>query len=97
MLELGDQGDDRGLHRDVERRGHLVAHEQRRRDRDGTRDRDALALAAGELIRVAVDHRRAEGDPLECIDDPLLDPLAAQPLEDPERLARSTGRSSCAG
>ena len=40
-----------GLHRDVERGGDLVADEQRRLGRERARDRDALALAAGELGR----------------------------------------------
>ncbi len=96
-LQLGDQVDDRGLHRDVERRRDLVAHEQRRRDRERAGDRDALALAAGELVRVAVDHRRAQRDPLERSMTRFSARSPRSELEDPQRLADRSGRSSCAG
>ena len=41
-----------GLHAHVQRRGRLVAHQEFRLGRQRPRDRDALALAAGELVRV---------------------------------------------
>ena len=43
------------LDRDVQRAGRLVAKQKVRMDRDRPRDRDALKLAAGELMRVASD------------------------------------------
>ena len=46
---------DLGLHRDVERRRRLVGDQQRRPAGQGHGDPDALALAAGELVRVGTD------------------------------------------
>ena len=51
--QLAQQVDDRRLHRHVERRRDLVAHHQVGLGRQRPRDRHALALAAGELVRVA--------------------------------------------
>ncbi len=53
-LQVLEQVDDLRLHGDVERRDRLIAHDQLRIDRECTRDPDALALAAGELVREAV-------------------------------------------
>src|SRR5436190_8561623 len=53
--QLSDQLEDRRLHGDVERRGDLVAEQERRPRGEGTRQRDALALPARELRRVAVE------------------------------------------
>ncbi len=47
------QVEDLRLHRHVERAGRLVADDQPGVHRQGARDGDALALAAGELVRVA--------------------------------------------
>ena len=54
------QVDDRGLHRDVERGGDLVADEQRRLGGERAGDRDPLALAARQLIGKRFDRRRAD-------------------------------------
>ena len=48
-----EQVQDLRLHRDVERRGRLVEQQDLRLEDQRARDRDALALAAGELVRVA--------------------------------------------
>src|SRR6185295_5274198 len=48
---------DGGFDLAVERRGRLVEHEDRRVLEDDTRDRDALALAAGELDAALADLR----------------------------------------
>ncbi|MNZ28893.1 hypothetical protein D3C78_461330 [compost metagenome] len=45
-----------GLHRDVQRRHRLVAHQQFGLEGDGAGYADALALTAGKLVRIAI-HR----------------------------------------
>ena len=52
-LQLGEQVEDAGLHRDVERRGRLVADHERRLPGEGAGDGDALLLAARQLARAA--------------------------------------------
>ena len=54
-----EQADDLGLDADVERRHRLVEHEQVGADGERPGDADALALPAGELVRVAAGGRRA--------------------------------------
>src|SRR5262249_56473574 len=55
--------------RDVERRGRLVAYNQLRLDRERARNRDALALAARELMRIARRMARLEADETEQFGD----------------------------
>ena len=54
LLQLANQAEDLGLRRHVQRRGRLVADQQRgpKNERDG--DHDALALPTRELVRVGV-------------------------------------------
>ena len=52
LLEIEQQIDDLRLHRDVERRDGLVADDERRLEREGARQPDALALAAAEFVRI---------------------------------------------
>ena len=52
---LSKKVDDLGLHGDVERGDGLVADDHLRVQRQPTRNPDALALTAGELVRVPVD------------------------------------------
>ena len=54
VLQVLEQVDDAGLDRHVERRHRLVEHEQLRVERERPGDADALALAAGELVREPV-------------------------------------------
>jgi hypothetical protein len=54
LLEVLEEVDDLGLDGHVERRDRLVEHDQVRLEREGPGDPDALPLAAGELVRVAV-------------------------------------------
>ena len=54
VAELVEDAEDPGAHRDVEHRDRLVGDEQLRAEDEARRDRDALALATGELVRVAV-------------------------------------------
>ena len=56
LLQLDEHVDDLRLDRHVERRHRLVADQQRRLERERARDADALALAAGELVRIALGH-----------------------------------------
>ena len=51
-LQVPQQVQDLRLHRDVEGGGGLVADDQARFDRERARDGQALALAAGKLVRV---------------------------------------------
>ena len=55
-LQVGEQHQHLLLHRDVQRRGGLVEHQHFGAQHHGAGDRDALALAAGELVRVALEH-----------------------------------------
>ena len=52
-LQVLQQVDDLRLDRDVERGDRLVADDQLGIDRERPGDADALALAAGELVRIA--------------------------------------------
>ncbi len=52
-LQVLQQVDDLRLDRDVERRDRLVAYDQVGIDGQGASDADPLALAAGELVRIA--------------------------------------------
>ena len=53
-LQVAQQVQHLRLDRDVERRHRLVGDQQLRLQRERARDADPLALAAGELVRVAV-------------------------------------------
>ena len=68
-LEVPQEVEDLGLDRDVERRDRLVADDQLRLERDRPGDPDPLALAAGELVRVAVVVLRVQADPLHQLQD----------------------------
>ena len=71
--------DDR-LHRDVQRRGDLVANEHVRLGGQGPRDGDPLPLAAGQLIGVAGQETAAQGHVAEHLGHPvgLLGPGQAE-------------------
>ena len=64
------QVQDLGLHRDVERRGRLVQEQNLRLQDERPGDGDALALAAGKLVRIAI----AEGGPEADLSKRLLHP-----------------------
>ena len=61
-LEVGEEVEHGRLDRDVERRGRLVGDEQVGVAGQGPGDRDALALAAGQLVRVPVGVLGAQPD-----------------------------------
>ena len=65
VLQVVEQVDDLRLDRDVERGHRLVGDDQLRLQRQRARDADALALAAGELVREAVVVLGAQADPLQ--------------------------------
>ena len=85
-LQVLEQVEDLRLHRDVERRDRLVADDQLRVDGERARDADALALAAGELVREAVVVLRVEADDLEQLLDAALDLGVGAELVHLERL-----------
>ena len=62
LLQLHEQVHHLGLDRDVERRDRLVADRSGRLQRERAGDADALALAAGEFVRVAIRHVGSQAD-----------------------------------
>ena len=86
-LQLLQQVEDLGLDRDVQRRDRLVGDDQHRVGHQRAGDADALALAAGEGVRVAREMGGVEADQLGDLGDALLDvdrpdPLGAKRLAD---------------
>ena len=72
LLEGDEDAEDLGAHRGVEHRDRLVADQPVGLEHQRGGDRDPLALAAGELVRVAVEvARRVEPDVVERAVDPL--------------------------
>ena len=65
LLQVLQQVDDLRLDRNVERGDRLVEHQEARLDGERARDADALALAAGELVRIALERLGAHPDALE--------------------------------
>ena len=72
--ELEHEFHDRDADRDVEHGGGLVGHHELWVDDEGTRDGDALPLASGKFVGVAVDvgGSRAQADALEEFGDRVL-------------------------
>ena len=77
MLQVVEQVDDLRLDRHVERGDRLVGDDQLRPQRERAGDADALALAAGELVRVAVVVLRVQADELEQVLHRPLDARAS--------------------
>src|SRR3954453_14742938 len=88
-LQVLKQVHDLGLHGDVERRRRLVGGQDARVERQRPGDHDALAHAAGELVRVVVHPLRSSWDPdaVHQLDGALLGLLAAGAPVHPEHLA----------
>ena len=87
-LQLAQQVEDLRLDRHVERGDRLVGDDQLRLQRERARDADALALAAGELVRVAVVVLGVEPDDVhQLLDAALALALALLHPVDHERLA----------
>ena len=64
-LDLADHAEHALLHHDVERGRRLVGDDELGPADGGERDRHALPHAAGQLVRIGVEHRRLEVQPLE--------------------------------
>ncbi len=88
-LQPGEQIDDLRLDRDVERRDRLVRDDEARLHRERAGDDDPLALAAGELMRIAVRMGRGEADALEQLHDARPPPARLPEPMDLERLAEN--------
>ena len=88
-LDLLQELQDLGLHRDVERRGRLVGDQEVGFVGERHGDHDALALAAGELVRIGAEPllRVANADFGQQFEDALARPLAGRPLMDRQDLA----------
>jgi hypothetical protein len=71
-LQILHQVEHLRLHRDVEGRRRLVAHQEFRFGGERSRDRDPLALATGELMRVLLDIGGRKAHRAEQFGDPLL-------------------------
>ena len=93
VLQVAHQVEDLRLHRDVERRGRLVADDELGIAGKRARDRDALALAAGELVRVFRAVRGIEADELEQIAD-LAGTISAASFAMPNARSGSATMSS---
>ena len=62
LLQPGEQFQHLLLDRHVERAGRLIEDQDARFQHQSPRDRNPLTLAAGELMRIAVQHRAVETD-----------------------------------
>ena len=76
VLQVLEQVDDLGLDRHVEGGDRLVGDDELGLEGERAGDADALALAAGELVRVAVVVLGVEPDELEQVLDRALDAAA---------------------
>ena len=63
--QFAQQGEDLRLARDIEAGDDLVGDDQPRLQRDGAGDADALALAAGQFVRIALAMDRPQRDALQ--------------------------------
>src|SRR5690606_17583040 len=73
VLQVAHQVEDLRLHGNVEGRGRLVAGEELRLRRQSSRDADALALPAGELVRILARVRGVEADEAQQLARAMLD------------------------
>ena len=68
-LQFLEQVEDLRLDRDIERAGRLVEHQEFRFEDDGAGDGDALALATGEFVGIAVGDGGIEPDRQQHVGD----------------------------
>ena len=97
VLQVLEQVDDLRLHGDVEGGDRLVGDDELGRQGERAGDADALALAAGELVRVAVVVLRAQADQLEQRLHGALGALLGLDALQPERRRRRWCRPCAAG
>jgi hypothetical protein len=95
-LQLDEQVEDRGLHRDVERRGRLVAEDDARVAGEGARDRDALLQATGQLSRLRAHERLVEAHGFRELDGALVPVPASQAEKLLQRTADDTAHGVAA-
>src|SRR5205807_854280 len=82
VLEIEQEIEHLGLDRLVERRDRLVEDQKPRLEREPARDVDALALAAGNLMRIAPgEPRRLEANAVQKIVSALDRGLARQTVD----------------
>ncbi len=72
LLEVVQEVEDLGAHRDVERRDCFVEYDQARIHHQGSGDADPLALAAGERMWVPPHVFGAQADHVERFGDPEI-------------------------
>jgi hypothetical protein len=84
--QVGEQPEHGDLHGDVERRNRLVGNEQIRLERKRPRDRDALALSAGKLVRLGAEGFRSEPDEGNELAAAILDAVARHEDMDAQKL-----------
>ena len=97
LLEVVEQVQDLALDRHVEGRHRLVADDEVRVDRQRPGDADALALAAAELVRVAVDVALVEAHLAEQLADERFALLACPTGRGRGGPRRRSRRPTCAG
>ena len=98
LLQVDQQVDDLRLDVDVERGDRLVGDDELRRDRQRTRDGDALALAAGEFVRILAQRgrERPTSDSNSSTRRRGRGLVGREPVE-AERLGQDVEPPSCAG
>jgi hypothetical protein len=79
--KIAQEVDDLRLDRHVERRHGLVAHDEARLDGERARDAHALALAAGEFVRIAARVLRREPDEAQDLGDSLAAASFGEPVQ----------------
>ena len=92
VLQVAHQVQDLRLHRDVERGGRLVADDELAFGRQRAGDGDALALSAGELVRILLAVRRMQADQRQQLADAVARfLLAVDQAEGADRLGDDVG------
>src|SRR5215469_10567173 len=86
-LQVHHQIDDLRLDRDVERRNRFVTNDELRVQCERARDTDALALPAGEFMRITAHLMAAQSDLVKERSDPLLLLLATGDTVNLQRFA----------
>ncbi len=97
LLQVLQQVHDLRLDRHVQRRDRLVADDELGVQRQRAGDADALALAAGELVRIAVGEVAVQADRIQQLVDPVALFGLGQPGVFVQRLADDARPPSCAG
>ena len=95
-LEVEQQVENLRLHRDIERRGRLVEHDDLGLDHERAGDGDALALAAAELVGIDVGVARRQADALQHRKGLRAALLRACRCGAPQAAARRWTRRACA-